>query len=762
MPGANEEPLRTSLESYHINVLQEIANTLGLRPDRHPARKAWLVSELSKLIPKLAHSPDFIKRLSSSERAALGLVVALDGVVTLRDVTLPLVVSGVVRIEGQPATADRPAVGTLLEDLVRKGLIINLTNPVKTSTVRNFTPLNRIGIAPEVLRVLPLDLLPPPKTKPEVAELETSAPPYVREGDLRQFMRQLFFVWAELRRQPARQLKAGGMGKRDQRRLAQALGLGDEDTGLERVTDLYAMLERLNLVSGDGTTITAVESNAAILFWNATPVRQLDDITRAYARLATPLVDEYQLSYRPYGYLQGYGTRSVQELREDMIGFIGQIATLDWISFPFFMSLLTGGRAGSFMLGEDTMEFVLNSLHWYGPGYRRDMETNLERLERLTSQAALEELQRIGIVDLGYKEAVSTNGSDSTADEPLPEATTVRVTPVVRDYYEDHPNGEALPEPAWQVILQPDFQVLAMGPVPLRVLSNLELISIHEKLGQSVITFRITREAVYQALQRGETVETMLTYLEEATETPVPQNIRRSLEEWREQHERIVLRRKVSLFQVNSTESLDRMLADSVLQRYLHRLGDREAWLHPKDAGRVEERLMELEMLVAHSRGAQEDLPDSLRWREDTLEPRAELPSLYVSGTLRRIAEPHDGRWHLTAESLQMATTLGLDPLDVIALLEEMTGAALPEVWEKRLQAWGKHYGTGQTAQVRLLRMMRPDALEELRRADPRLHRLLRPLPGTENLAVIADANWDEVSDLLASWGVEVETARWW
>ncbi len=166
--------------------------------------------------------------------------------------------------------------------------------------------------------------------------------------------------------------------------------------------------------------------------------------------------------------------------------------------------------------------------------------------------------------------------------------------------------------------------------------------------------------------------------------------------------------------------------------------------------------------MPAASQGAQADLPNSMRWQGVELEPRTASPSLYVTGALMRFAEPNGRRWLLTPESIEKASTSGYTPSEIVATLKTLTGSALPADVEKHIVAWGKHFGTGQTAQVRLLRLKRSESLGELRAAEPLLHRWLRPLPGTENLAIVNEAHWDEVRALLASWGVDVVSERWW
>lgn len=751
------ESLSTSLQAYHINALQEISDHLGLQPEKRPARKDWLVRELSWAIPKVAQSETVVQSLSEAERGALAVARAANTTISVRDVAMPLILAGLIYVDGVPTTASQPKLQDVLASLLRKGLIINVSEPQGTSLLRTFMPVYRFVIPEEVREVLPQTLLAIPQPRPSMMGL-ASPPARVREGELQQFLRQLFFMWSELRQQPALRLKSGDIGKRDRRRIAQALGLDEQEEDLAWVSTLHNVLESLHLTNEVDRNITAVDTDAAKLFWASTPVHQLRDLMVGYSRLSTSLRPE-ELLDNFSGFYRGFNLRSASEMRERVLQTLGEIAELEWVPFSLFLALLTGGRVGSFIFETEMLEVMLDSLRWYGANYRTDMEASLQTVEHEVLRAVLDELHTLGFVDLGYPK-ISDTASRHPSEPGYPCA--LRLTRWVRAYY----NG-VLPdggEMVGQVILQPDFQLLALGPVSLQVLANLEQFAEREKIDESVITYRITRESVYQAFQRGESTATILGYLEDAIDQQgvVPQNIERSIEEWRHQHERIVVRREVSILQVDRPELLERLLDDTQVKQYVHRLDDRTAWIWPADIDRVEARLFELGDLPAHSRGPVNDLDHSLCWHDGGLQPRAPLPSLYVTGSLRRFAEPNNGRWQLTPETVQGAVSRGLDPLEMIELLETMTGESLPEIWYQRLKAWGNHFGDGSVAHVRLLRLKRAGALYELREADEQLHRWLRPLPGTTDLAIINETHWDEVVELLQAWGIEIENDRWW
>jgi len=748
------ERLSTSLENYHISALREISDTLALRIDRQPVRKGWLVGELSRLIPQIARSEEFIRSLSEAERGALAVILGKepkDGT-TPRNIALPLILAGLVRTADQSATTPLPKMQDVLLHLMQRGLVVNLTEPSGSSKLRRLDVVQQLGIPPEVRSVLPTGILSPPSPQADEARLQNLPPMDIRSADLRQYLRELFFTWAELRRQPARQLKSGEMGKRDRRRLTGALSL-DEDAGLDYIGRLCAMLQALNLVIVDDTDITAVESSAATLFWIAKPLGKLPNLLRAYTRLATEIPNT-PTQGPIFGYFEGLTLQPVNRIREQIVAMLSQVAGIGWLSVSLYHNLVTGDDPGTLALGEARLQSLLGSLRWYGDSYRRDIADNLRNVEWHITKSVLEELGALGIVDLGY----ATTGTEQAGHELI----ALRVAPLVRDYYTNRPAGSALSKEPWQVILQPDFQMLALGPVPLGILMNLEQFAEREKTDDSVVTYRVTRDKAYWAFQRQETAATILTYLEEATGQPAPQNVQRSLAEWHRQYERIVVRRQVSLLQVDTPELLQQLLDDPILGTKLHPLDDCTAWLHPQDQQVVQTRFLQLEILTAHSQGAKADLGGSLRWHDNELETRATVPSIYVTGALRRFTEPHNGRWRLTEEGTRHAATTGMDALAIIALLEEMTGETLADHWRKQLKAWSSHYGGGQIAQVRLLRFERAGSLEELRNAEPMLHGWLHPLPNAHDLAIVNEDHGDEVQDLLDSWGVEVTTKRWW
>ena len=744
------ESLRLSLETYNATTVRQIADQLGVLDKARDKRKATLVALLVQEIPRRAASRREIATLSKAERGVLALVLQQGGSATVSDLMMPLVLGGTVRMDGEKQTGGTslPTANDVLRALLRQGLLVNLTSLARSNARRTFSPLRDLAIPPEVVRVLPRNLLQPPQVN---FKRHVMAPPsQVVSRSTEDAMRRLFFVWAELHRQPGKELQAGGLYKRDMRRLAQSMGLepATEQATLRRSLNL---LFALQLLERKNRTIMAVADETALHFWEQGSAVQLRALAQAYLHVeGQPTVPD-SLNV---GYSHSRATpHEFAWMHQQIWGLFQKIAAPLWFPCATFLQLLNHGSAGNFLFPENDVNNLIKSVSWYSWGAARgkkeaQLKQTLRETETTVFRQLLEQWAWAGMVDLGY---------DGQSDTPVALRLSPRGVAAIRERPFDEPPGEG------QIILQPDFQVLAMGPVSLTTLATLERFTEREQVQPAAVSYRLNRESVYHALQTGMSVDEMLSFLTESTGQPVPQNVERTLQEWRAQHERIVIRRDVLILQVGRPERLESLLADRRLARYLHPLDERTAWVRTQDVAKVERRLWQLNLLPAFSRGPEADLPASMHWdKEGRLSPRHAVPSLYAAGTVRRIAEECEQGWQLTSNSMQLAVSTGFTVPEIIALVERLTGRPLDAAWRKQLQAWGHHYGSAQTAQVRLLSLESAESLAGLRKADKRLSRWLRPLSKKSNLAVVNDKQWEEVRALLAEWGITIEESRWW
>lgn len=458
------ERLQPALESYNMDSLRDIAETLGLALPK-PPRKQQLVNDLCQVIPQRAGNPEFINALSAAEREVLKQMVKLDRVCDHRDIALPLIKQGMVFVWRLASTKAQPSVDAVLESLLYKGMIMNSTQLTHSSDRRQFAPLLNFSIPPEVRGKLAKVLTPAEDARMSDQFSIASAPDSVQYGNFEEFLRQLFFTWSELRRKPAKLLKSGDIGKRDRRWLAEGLGLS-EDQDLHRIQLLYAVLKALNLVEINGNRARAADNHAVTLFWNTSPVGQMRELLNAYPQLDLPVA----YNVRPLSEFSYYGGPEKQpdsEIRKVILAILGHLSDASWVSYHLFYALATSGASGYLALSSSSLQMLINNLRWYGLSRKGQLQNQFEKIENEIVTFVLNEMLMLGFVDFG-------NGQEQNSPPKV-----IRISELLHAHYIHKPWSR--PQEQGQVVLQPDSQLLAMGPVPLHILANLERVAVREK-----------------------------------------------------------------------------------------------------------------------------------------------------------------------------------------------------------------------------------------------------------------------------------------
>ncbi|MEA3309875.1 MAG: helicase-associated domain-containing protein [Chloroflexota bacterium] len=748
------ESLPVALNLYNWNDLRLIAREYGLYQEREKVLKRWAAERLSQKIPRRAGSRKAIRSLTKSQRAILALLIQLGGSAQQFALLKPLVLSGLVRLPTAAGGAgDLSLLNTEIRALLEQGLVFNI-NSRRDNSLRTFSPLGELAIPAEVMLVLPRDLLFVPS--PKLNKYSSPPPTRVDAADPVVFLRRLFFVWAELRREPGTLRKAGGLYKRDVTRLATSMGAKLTGEKEAEIREDVIFLQWMNLLHPQGKTIVVPASKTDGAFWQQPLTAQFREVIAILSAHGQGLSLNLQaVNATQWGYYNTPDPYPPAYLFKRVIEFLEELPGVGWLSFSTTLTLLNGGQSGHFVFAVEAVKRLFQKAtqyNWRDRGQKRKQQLvpALMELEKDLLRQVLASLHEFGLVELGYN-----NNRGNT----LP--VVWRLSPLATALFAQQPFAE--PAEVGQIVLQPDFHLLALGPVPLKTLVELEQLAEREKIQPAAVSYRVTKASIYRALQDGQTVRGILSYLEAATLLPVSQNVRRTLQEWGAQHERIIIHQDVLVVQMDQAALLKALLALPYLARVLHPVDDCTAWLYSRHAKRVQRALREQKILPARSQGPAEDLPSSLQWQDETLCSRAPLPSLYVTGNICRVAEKAATGWQLTPESVRAATAAGQSAPEIGALLAQMTGEQLPDIWEQRLKAWGKHFGAAQTAQVRLLRFQDAATLAELRRSDRGLSRWLRPLHKHESdVAVIQEKHWEKVGERLAEWGVAIEEERWW
>lgn len=125
--------------------------------------------------------------------------------------------------------------------------------------------------------------------------------------------------------------------------------------------------------------------------------------------------------------------------------------------------------------------------------------------------------------------------------------------------------------PPGDVIVQPNFDVVFLGPSPAQE-GRVGRVADRVGKGHAVGTlFRITRESILRAAAGGMPSEEILETLESAGHQPLPENVRREITGWLGRVRRLTWRRAV-VVTCPDAESADR-LAAAIGRRHANRLG---------------------------------------------------------------------------------------------------------------------------------------------------------------------------------------------
>lgn len=745
------EDLRASLDLYEINTLWSIAEALGIRAEAPRPTKANLIKQLLQEIPRRAATPSFIKALSEAERAVLALVLKHGGQARVMDLLAPLLLKGV--LPATPAdSADvlRQRFHELLLPLLRYGLLINLTTP-PYGTRRKFEPLTDIGMAPQVAHVLPRKLLTLPAT--DLQRFVVPEPALIKNSDPEMLVRQCFFVWSGLLHTPARQLKSGQISKVDLRRLANELGWNLK-TDERKLRLVIAMLHKAHLLHSSQGTFRATDDERAQHLWQQDLSTQVRELLMAFLNLDDSF-EHSEIDTTVYIPAYGFAYQAVKPFRilnQQLFAILQQLPPASWFPLSILAFLLNGGQAGGFIYVSQMLNALEQQVQWAEGRYSANpslmkLKQQLEQVETAVLQALLEDWCWLGVIELGY------HGQPSSLQ-------ALRLTDMGCAIFQQTtlaPSSEG-----GQLVLQPDFQLLALGPVSLSILVAIERIAQRETVQEAAVGYRLTRDSIYRALQQGASIGSICAFLRQITGQPLPQNVERTLEEWGGQHERIVVRRNVLVLQTNTPEQLEQLLADTVLKGLLQRVDAHTALANAQHLPKLRERLWELQILPAISKGPEADLPHSLLWEDEEgrLLPRTSPPSLYVSSLVSQFAMAEGSGWRLTPASVREAAQRGFSAPEMLAQIERLTGTVPSPEWQKRLKAWSRHYGDARLRQVYLLRLENAETLADLRSSDRQLSRWLRPLEENNALAIVDERHLDEVLALLTALGVNVTTER--
>jgi hypothetical protein len=281
--------------------------------------------------------------------------------------------------------------------------------------------------------------------------------------------------------------------------------------------------------------------------------------------------------------------------------------------------------------------------------------------------------------------------------------------------------GEEELDAEYKVIVQPNFQIFALGPVPADILARLEMFADRIKADRSAMEYLLSRQTVYRGQQDGVLVQEIVAFLEQNSSVPLPQNVLRTLREWGQRHERIVFHRSVSLLQAVTPDLLEELWDDAALQMHFQRrLTPTVALIRGGRWAAVQEALLKRQMLPASSQDGDPCVGRVQTTEDGELRPVHPGPDLLLEACLRRLAVERAGGFYVTEAAVAGALAGGMTVAEYLDRLAALLGGPIPPGLEAQIKAWGHYYGKASLREATLLEVKDAATAEELL-ADPEL-----------------------------------------
>jgi Helicase conserved C-terminal domain len=324
-------------------------------------------------------------------------------------------------------------------------------------------------------------------------------------------------------------------------------------------------------------------------------------------------------------------------------------------------------------------------------------------------------------------------------------------------------------EPVGRLLVQPNFELVALAPVSEGLLVKLD--SFAERVSLEYIAqYRLTRASVRRAIQRGLHAETILARLTQVAGDEVPQNVQYSLGEWERQARRVEISSKATLIEVEDSALLDKLFASENAQTlFRRRLTPQLAEVYTHKLSIVQELLWKQSYLPVMSAAPEHDITSAVtvydmrepQWRlheDGLLEPFYAVPDFYLVTQAALFCErdEHTGWLRLTENSLHNAFENSIVLEHIIHFLQQYCAGGIPGSLLIRIKLWGGGYTDTQHIYVEHAPLLRLSAeiLQDLQ-SDEELAPLLGSEVTTEQRLVhVAEKDLERVLDLLRQRGL--------
>jgi hypothetical protein len=644
-----------------------------------------------------------------------------------------------------------------------------------TRTKIYYDNVETLYIPDDVLRHLPA--LPVPHT----AEQQISGQLVVRESSARAFQRDLYFYWSTARTTSLSLTKEDRLYRRDLRLVNSALLQPEEIEGKDepdcpRLLFLRLLLSAMGVVRESKRTLTGINHPP---FLEQTPEERIEGTFKHWREgtfwnelMSVDNIQILNLSSRLEPVPEGIARARKCVL--DHMAELHRVGTKDrpeipaqdrWVPIDHLIESLRIADYG-FLFPRDFRPAVSYYYTYYGYSsirspyisYGNEMgwsisppfEDEAEGWE-IVEVGFIREILReplfwMGLVDLGF-----------VGDRLV----AYRLT-AAGEWMLGVGQQPEIPQGAGKVIVQPNFEIFALDPISDLTLSKLD--DFADRINaERAIKYQLTRESVYRAQRRGWTSARVLSTLDKMSDTPLPQNVVRTLEEWQTIHERIKIHRKRSVLQSVDGELLDTLVAVPEIATQLVSRPDATVALVSSLPGDLEALVHHLQANgypPARSRSAADPLRPSFTLEENGhIAFTLDLPSIYLYQQIAPFtAQDEQGEYFITQSSVQEAIGTGMTAGEILARLRALHLGPLPRWIEIKVRAWAQHYGNAAVQAITLVQIKDEGTLQELL-AEPEMEGLLTPFAPQKGkaLAVVDTDKLEALLEAFAERGIQIK-----
>ena len=244
------------------------------------------------------------------------------------------------------------------------------------------------------------------------------------------------------------------------------------------------------------------------------------------------------------------------------------------------------------------------------------------------------------------------------------------------------PQPEQAGHKCW--IVQPNFDVVVyLDQATPRQLGFIERIGLRQKADAALVTYRLTRESVYAALEAGVEAKNLLQTLEAGSQHPLPPGVARTLGDWAARRERLALHLNAGVIEFPNAAARDAALAEGKVKG--QSIGDRFILTEQSEASL--KRALPLGGTISY----EPQPPRSLIANDDgTLLTTPAKHDLLIAGELSAYAEATKPPlvWRITRASVLAAKARGWTAEDIINRLSSRSAMPPPRFLKYAIHAW--------------------------------------------------------------------------